>query len=95
MMPRWLHRLYAGLAGAFWMPCPVCGRMFGGHERPGGTYTYADGRRFVTCRKCRGAWGSWKEDGPIPFPIELAPGEIARLGMEFIPFTPEQLEGKP
>lgn len=30
--PRWWHRLYARLAGYFWLPCPVCGRMFGGHE---------------------------------------------------------------
>lgn len=32
MMPRWVHRLYAAALGFFWLPCPVCGRMFGGHE---------------------------------------------------------------
>jgi hypothetical protein len=31
-MPRWLHRLWARLFGYFWLPCPSCGRMFGGHE---------------------------------------------------------------
>jgi hypothetical protein len=31
-MPRWLHRLYAAALGYFWLPCPICGRMFGGHE---------------------------------------------------------------
>jgi hypothetical protein len=31
-LPRWVHRLYAFVAGYFWLPCPVCGRMFGGHE---------------------------------------------------------------
>jgi hypothetical protein len=48
---RWLSRLYAAVFGYFWMPCPVCGRFFGGHEagefavyRPG----LAMGR--VTCR---------------------------------------------
>jgi len=30
--PRWMHKLYASAAGYFWLPCPVCGRMFGGHE---------------------------------------------------------------
>lgn len=32
MIPRWVHHLYALLAGYFWLPCPVCGRHFGGHE---------------------------------------------------------------
>lgn len=30
--PRWMHRTYAALAGYFWLPCPTCGRHFGGHE---------------------------------------------------------------
>lgn len=29
---RWLHRLYAGLFGFFWIPCPLCDRPYGGHE---------------------------------------------------------------
>ena len=29
---RTLNRIYAWLFGYFWLPCPVCGRMFGGHE---------------------------------------------------------------
>jgi hypothetical protein len=31
-MPRWVHKIYAFLNGYFWMPCPTCGEMFGGHE---------------------------------------------------------------
>lgn len=31
-MPRWWHRFYAWLGGYFWLPCPVCGKHFGGHE---------------------------------------------------------------
>jgi hypothetical protein len=27
-----LHRLYAWALGYFWIPCPLCGRYFGGHE---------------------------------------------------------------
>jgi hypothetical protein len=30
--PRWMHRLYAWLAGYFWLPCPVCHDPFAGHE---------------------------------------------------------------
>lgn len=29
---RWFHYLYAKLHGYFWLPCPICGRNFGGHE---------------------------------------------------------------
>lgn len=29
---RFLHRLYAFFFGYFWLPCPVCGKYFGGHE---------------------------------------------------------------
>lgn len=29
---RPLQRLYAFLFGYFWLPCPVCGEHFGGHE---------------------------------------------------------------
>ena len=32
LLPRWLHRLYARFLGYFWLPCPICGRCFGGHE---------------------------------------------------------------
>lgn len=31
-LPRWVHQLYAAVAGYFWLPCPLCGAYFGGHE---------------------------------------------------------------
>ncbi len=31
-LPRWVHRAYAKVAGYFWLPCPLCGVMSGGHE---------------------------------------------------------------
>ena len=31
-LPRWLHKLYANFMGYFWLPCPLCGQMTGGHE---------------------------------------------------------------
>lgn len=31
-LPRWLHRAYAVALGYFWLPCPICGECFGGHE---------------------------------------------------------------
>jgi hypothetical protein len=32
IIPRWAHRLYAGLRGYSWQRCPSCDRFFGGHE---------------------------------------------------------------
>jgi hypothetical protein len=32
LIPRAFHCLYAHLQGYFWLPCPICGKMFGGHE---------------------------------------------------------------
>lgn len=29
---RWLNRLYARYYRYFWLPCPICGEGFGGHE---------------------------------------------------------------
>lgn len=31
-LPRWLHESWANFAGYFWLPCPLCGEYFGGHE---------------------------------------------------------------
>lgn len=30
--PRWLSKIYAAVCGYFWLPCPICGKYFGGHE---------------------------------------------------------------
>lgn len=30
--PRPWHQWYAQAAGFFWLPCPLCGSYFGGHE---------------------------------------------------------------
>jgi hypothetical protein len=31
-MSRLLHRAYAYIRGYYWLPCPICGNMMGGHE---------------------------------------------------------------
>lgn len=30
--PRWVQRIRAFLSGYFWVACPICRRMYGGHE---------------------------------------------------------------
>lgn len=60
--PRWLQRFKAFLLGYFWLQCPVCGKMFGGHEI-GGTLWYDMGRSSgrCTCSECPGDY-SWLEE---------------------------------
>lgn len=67
-MPRWLHRVYAFLFGYFWVPCPICGRMFGGHENGGtlwltGTATSRSGRSL--CRRHPGDYLGGLFDGYV------------------------------
>ena len=53
---RWFHRAWAHFFGYFWIPCPVCGEMFGGHEASGAqrivSYSKDKGTDWrVTCPK--------------------------------------------
>lgn len=32
LLPRFVHHFIAAALGFFWLPCPRCGEMFGGHE---------------------------------------------------------------
>ena len=49
---RFFHKIYAFVFGYFWLPCPICRRYFGGHEKGNGcvmeTRTYGS----VVCSLC-------------------------------------------
>ncbi len=50
---RWLHRLYAFVMGYFWLPCPLCGEHFGGHEARGEDALWREyGRGQGVCPRC-------------------------------------------
>ena len=55
MMNRTLAKIWAHLWGYFWLPCPICGEMFGGHEGSLGVLIVAPGDARLTCSKlsCR------------------------------------------
>lgn len=50
---RKLHKLYALLFGYSWLPCPVCGKYFGGHELSSNKFlaylVYEDGTGHPVC----------------------------------------------
>ena len=52
MKLRLFHRLYAFFCGYFWLPCPICGREFGGHEKNGYLMDDPFGGRMV-CSNCK------------------------------------------
>lgn len=51
MIPRLLHKWYANLMGYFWLSCPICGEMFGGHELHGWGIYIIDGQGWCYCKK--------------------------------------------
>ena len=55
---RWMHKVYAFAFGYFWLPCPECGRWFGGHEEGGGTLwvsgTKTSRSGHLLCPNCPG-----------------------------------------
>lgn len=52
--PRWAHRLYAWFHGYYWLPCPRCNRMTGGHEPSCWRSPCAVGNQLVCMACCRG-----------------------------------------
>jgi hypothetical protein len=51
---RWFHHAYADAFGFFWLPCPLCGKPFGGHETGGDIPdpTRQPGGGVCICSKC-------------------------------------------
>ena len=49
--PRFINHIFAYLLGYFWLPCPICGRNFGGHEWSN-TLLSSTGHGKGVCPKC-------------------------------------------
>lgn len=68
--PRFINRAYAFFGGYFWLPCPSCGRKFGGHEisyGPGTSMRAGDGTARCVCPRCVGAPGTaWEQFSDLP-----------------------------
>lgn len=71
MLPRWVHRLYAWTSGYFWLPCPICGEMFGGHEA-GQASIKSNGHNLVICydRGCHFSAGYMAAIDGLPLTTE-------------------------
>ena len=70
-LPRSLHKLYAHVFGYFWLPCPLCGRMFGGHEWGTGDYVMTSwSSGYGVCSNCHDAAKAyndeWMKNNPPP-----------------------------
>ena len=53
---RFWNRVVAFFGGYFWMPCPMCGEYFGGHEvtEKNKTYFLGYGYGKTCCADCPG-----------------------------------------
>lgn len=49
---RRFHRRFAFLNGYYWLPCPLCGREYGGHEAGGYIANPGDDSESVICSEC-------------------------------------------
>ena len=49
---RLYNQIYAYLFGYFWLPCPRCGQMFGGHECGNDTIWITSGSGKSCCKFC-------------------------------------------
>jgi hypothetical protein len=52
--PSWLREFAACLLGYFWLPCPLCGKMFAGFECGKRSLPRADmpGHGRICCKWC-------------------------------------------
>lgn len=60
-LPRFLHKIYAYLNSYFWLPCPICGHEFGGHEWRGGDSLkqIESPVSFGVCKNCAPKAAEW------------------------------------
>ena len=57
---RWFHKQYAEFNGYFWLPCPICHIMTGGHEWKGNNsikILRRDGMGRFCCSACAKKYG--------------------------------------
>jgi hypothetical protein len=68
--PREEHERFANENNFFWLPCPRCGRMFGGHEvaqrNTGGRLWESPTSGQMTCPECPGQYNTHLRDGLPP-----------------------------
>jgi hypothetical protein len=78
-LPRWLHKAWANFAGYFWLPCPLCGKEFGGHEwktnAPNNSIMTSWNTGSGVCPNCHSAAkiynDKWMKANPHPgYPVE-------------------------
>jgi len=73
---RWFNKIYALALGYFWLPCPMCGKEFGGHE-------WTDGYAGIPKISEGGTWLSGTGTGVCPecSPYVNAIHRLVQLGV--------------
>lgn len=73
MRIEWIEHWKAILGGYFWLPCPNCGRMFGGQEGKHGEVLWnrdLAGNGLITCADpvCRAQVRARNRENGLPVP---------------------------
>ena len=73
---RWFNKIYAKLFGYFWLPCPRCDRMFGGHEAGNDVLwdTPKEKSGKICCSKCCSKCQGYLMDADILKAISVCTG---------------------
>jgi predicted RNA-binding Zn-ribbon protein involved in translation (DUF1610 family) len=50
--PRFIQRVKAFAGSYFWLPCPICGEYYGGHEWNGGSLMETEYQGKMVCPDC-------------------------------------------
>jgi hypothetical protein len=79
--PRFFNRAYAFVRGYSWIPCPICKRGFGGHERSDGAELWITERDSVAvCPRCTKEAEKLNQESGYPLvepPVVQAPSSEA------------------
>jgi predicted RNA-binding Zn-ribbon protein involved in translation (DUF1610 family) len=50
--PRFVQRIKAFSGSYYWLPCPICGEYYGGHEWDGGSLADTNHSGKMVCPDC-------------------------------------------
>ena len=85
-----VHRAYARRWGFYWLPCVLCGALYGGHQAAGSVPdpTEGPGRGIAICPSCTRAGRGWTARLPVEDLLDEVADRYEHDGHDY-PVDPE------